>query len=519
MWWCLFFGSLGATAILTPIVIWLARRVGAVDGVGYRKIHRSQVPRMGGLAIALPFIVLCGWAALNGAELIAGLKGTARDFAVLAVGCALIVAVGMLDDVFGMRARTKLLAQTLIALFICASGYAIESVSLPLVGVIPLDAPIGMVVTVFWIVGLVNAFNLVDGMDGLAAGIGFIGAMGLGVLASMGGSPYVAFVCVALAGSLLAFLGFNFHPARIFLGDTGSMFIGLVLAVIALMSHIGTESSVVYLAPLLALGFPIFETLVSIGRRLLRGKPVFAGDEGHTHHRLLKLGFSQRQAALILYAAAFSFMVAAILFQLYSDRSEFAWLPLGLYMGTIMALASVAGYLRLPDLVRSSQRRQSNLMLSAFARYAALSLSSKSPLVSSGELMRLARRELGLRFLEAWFEDGPMQITSSGRMRFRTPPERLARFEDTPAFVAAPDGFVSEEEINTLPVDLFQTIRVKSAGSHTIMVRYQHYVQRDEMENQDIAACLAQLFEQTRLVPPLADAAGQRLQYQHVAPM
>jgi len=498
--WFLFFSSLAATCLLTPAVMVLARRIGAVDRGGYRKIYNGAMPLLGGLAVAGPFAGVCVAGLIGPTHMLEALHGRMYDLLVLATGCAAIVAVGIVDDTRGMRARTKLFFQTLIALFVALSGNAVTTVGLPVVGTVHLGPVLGTFVAMLWIVGLVNAFNLVDGMDGLASGLALIASVALGILAALNGSTFVVLLCVALAGSLLGFLMYNFHPAKIFLGDTGSMFLGFALASITLMDNYKTHATVIFLPAVLALGLPIFETMLSIVRRYVRGKPLFSGDQEHTHHRLLKKGFTQRQVALILYSAAVLCLVAAVLFQLSTVRAHVSWMPLGLYVSTVLGVAWMAGYLRLPEVRRQSRRRPHNQLLSAFSRYASMSLSSDSPFVTSTELMRIARRELGLRYLEAWFEEGPTQIVSSGRLR-------LSARAGAPAFVAAPDGFVTDEELRALRVDTLKTLRVRSAGGYEIIIRYQFYSEPDELVAQDIGAALANLFEQTRLTPPALSAA------------
>jgi len=506
--WVLFLASAAATAFLTPAIIRLAVRAGVVDGGGYRRISNSPKPLLGGLAIGAPFTIICLLGVAEPTRTLVGLQGVGRDFAVLAAGGAAVLAAGVVDDVRRLRPRTKLLIQVGVALVICAGGGGAKALNLPLIGAVGLGPVLGALFTIGWLVGIINAMTLVDGLDGLAAGLALIGAVALALLAGMSGSAFVVLLCAALAGSLLAFLFYNFHPARIFLGETGSMFLGFVLATVALMGSHKTDAAVVFLAPVLALGLPIYETLTSVARRLMRGKPLLAGDRGHTYHRLLRLGLSQRQVALTLYTVAFCCTLAAVLCQMAHARGRAAWAPIALFVLTMATLSWTAGYLRVPDAVRGARRRHHNRLLRALCRYAALRLGSGNPVVGTVELMRLVRRELGLRFLEAWTDDGPVQLLSSGRMRFRptggSPIDAEAEAE--PAFVAMPNGYVADEEMRHLPVDLLETIRVRAASGHTMTVRYQHYFERPELERQDVAGILAQLFEQVNLSPPAPEA-------------
>jgi UDP-GlcNAc:undecaprenyl-phosphate GlcNAc-1-phosphate transferase len=429
--------------------------------------------------------------------------GGKRDLAFLTLGCAVIVGLGVVDDLRGMRARIKLLVQTLAALLICAAGHTILTIQIPFIGTLTLYPLLGLMATVLWIIGITNAFNLVDGVDGLAAGVAFIASMGLAIIAAINGATFVVLLCIALSGSLLAFLAFNFHPAKIFLGDTGSMFLGFTLATVALMGSYKSQAAVIFLAPVLALGFPIFETLVSMLRRLVHGRPIFVGDQSHTHHRLLRKGFSQRQVAVTLYAVALLCMVSAILCQLLSSRTRTAWIPIGLYVATVMGLAWLAGYLRPSKEANGSGRRQRNQLLTALARYAALSLGPGRSLLGSEVVLRIARRELNLRFLEAWFENDHILIASSGRMSLCATPDSPRDLGNPPSFIA-PRGFAMNDNADASPVCSLHETRVQSASRRDIIVRFQYYEEPDEIERQDIVACLANLFEQAKIDRPLS---------------
>ena len=499
--WVLFLGSSLATVLLTPLAMWLARAIGAINRGGYRKVYQGSMPLLGGLAVAVPFLAVCMLAILGPTSMLQSIRGGRLDLAILATGCAVIVGLGVVDDLRGMKARPKLVFQTIAALLVCAAGHTILSVEFPIIGTVRLPAAVGVLITVLWIVGLTNAFNLMDGVDGLAAGVAFIASLGLAIIAAANGASFVVLLCVTLAGSLLAFLAFNFHPARVFLGDTGSMFLGFSLATIALMGSYKSQAAVVFAAPILALGLPIFETLTSVFRRFVRGRPLFVGDQGHTHHRLLRKGFSQRQVALTLYAASFVCMVSAILYQLLSERSRSSWIPIGLYVMTVFVLAWVAGYFQPKEAKHSSKNRQRNLLLSAFARYGALALSTGKSLLSLSEILRIARRELELRFLEVWLEDGPALIVSSGRMSLETSYQLPVHFENGPPLMA-PGGFAMDVETSVLPVGSFEETMVQSANGHDLIIRYQYQKRPDELERQDLMACLAHLFAQTKIEPP-----------------
>lgn len=489
----IFLGIVSAllTAILTPRIKKLARKLGAIDRGGYRRVSRTDVPLLGGMGIAIPIILLYICFGLAGYAIIGNWETVYRfnrnwfsplmDFAVhrgyfshnfiiLAVGGAAILVLGIIDDLRGMRARVKLLGQFIVAGFVCASGFVLQSFYVPLIGAIDLGPGVGVVISIIWIVGLINAFNLIDGLDGLATGVALIASLALVVLGAMTGNSFIIFSCTALAGSLAAFLVFNFYPASIILGDTGSMFIGYILGTITLMGTYKAETVLIILAPMLALSFPIFETLISMVRRFIRGVPILAGDHYHTHHRLLEKGFSKRQVVLILYAVTLLLAGAAYLSQIIPEGSGWTWLPGFIFAGTLIGIAWWAGYLRREAIGRIFHRRRRNTVLAAFSRYAIRSLTSKSAFISPFEILSLCRRELRLCFLEAWFENGHILIGSSGR-----PPR------DRPG----------EEQF-----DHIERLRIKSVSGLSIIVRYQFSHDPDDSEFQDTAACLAGIFEQ-----------------------
>jgi len=481
----LFFGCLAAAAIVTPVAIWFARKVDAVDRGGYRKIYEGAMPLLGGLGIAVPLIVLCLAAGVAGHVIIArwqwiyhahgnwlgyllDFAGKRNDLLILAAGGVGIVTLGLLDDIRGLRARVKLLAQIAIAIFVCLSGATLTYISIPLVGDVSLGSGWGTVVSVIWIVGLVNAFNLIDGVDGLAAGIALVASSALIILSVIHGHTSTVLLSTALAGSLLAFLFYNFYPARTFLGDTGSMFLGYVLATMSLMGAYKSEAAVIILAPMLALGVPIFETLISILRRYVRGVPIFTADNHHTHHRLLSKGYSQRQVVLTLYAVAILLAGATIMGALIPASSPWSWFPYALYGGTLVGIAWLAGYLRPTTFKRVFKRRQRNKVYHALAQYAGLSLNVKGGHEIPIELLDLCCRELGLGFIEVMYGTDGTVIASN----------------------KDPEGTPCNNELQT-------ELRVKSSDEQDIIVRFNFLDEPDDHRRQDVTSCLAGIFDQT----------------------
>jgi UDP-GlcNAc:undecaprenyl-phosphate GlcNAc-1-phosphate transferase len=305
--------ALIAGLLLTPLIRFLALQRGVVGRHVSRHVHAGKIPRIGGLALML------GWCApVLSFLLLDGFGTNTLDEAKMQVvgvigGAVALCIVGAVDDIRGLRMLHKLMAQVVVAGFAYACGFRIEAVSLPVVGTLSMGA-FAFPVTVLWIVGITNAMNLIDGLDGLAAGVSFFAALTGFVVAVLNDSPLVALMLAPLMGVLLAFLFFNFNPARIFMGDSGSYFLGYVLATTSLAGSVQQKAStaVSLLVPMIALGLPIFDTLFSMIRRYLERRPIFAPDRGHVHHRLLEIGLTHRRAVVLLYGVSVTFAACAI---------------------------------------------------------------------------------------------------------------------------------------------------------------------------------------------------------------
>jgi len=300
------------SALLTPLMRSLALRFGAISCPGGRNINARVVPRYGGIAICLSFLVALVALYCSEASTAATIHAQGRRLVGLVVGGVGLCAVGAVDDTRRLRAIYKLYAQIAAALVAFACGFRIDSILLPLVVVLPMGA-FALPVTVAWIVGITNAINLIDGLDGLAAGVVFFAAITNLVVAHITGATFVAIAMSSVLGSVVGFLLFNFNPARIFMGDSGSYFLGFLLGTMSLMGASQRASTAVsLLVPILALGLPIVDTLFSILRRLLERRPLFSPDRGHIHHRLLDMGITHRRAVLILYGICVLLTAAAI---------------------------------------------------------------------------------------------------------------------------------------------------------------------------------------------------------------
>ena len=289
--------ALSVSFVATPLMIRLAKLVGAIDVPrDNRRVHKIPTPRLGGLAIFLGFM----------AGLLYLVEIDSRMFGVL-IGAAIIVTLGFFDDINPLPAKFKFAVQVAAAAIAIHSGVLIPRVSNPLYFILGGSEFIHFGIwsyplTLFWIVGVTNAINLVDGLDGLAAGISAISATTLFVAAIITQQYVAAPMAAILAASTLGFLPYNFNPAKIFMGDTGALFLGYMLSVISVMGVLKGAAALSILVPIFAIGLPIFDTLFAMVRRTLSGKSMIEADKGHLHHKLMDAGMSQKQAVLTLYS-------------------------------------------------------------------------------------------------------------------------------------------------------------------------------------------------------------------------
>lgn len=308
-------------ALLTPLVERVAVRRRLFESAdGHLKVHEGAIPRVGGVAVVVAFYVplLSLFALGTGAAAV--LSEDLPRFVAFCLGGLALFALGLWDDLRGAGAVAKFGVQVSVAAAAWLAGFRIEEVRLPGLGLVDLG-PFGLLVTLGWIVGVTNALNLVDGLDGLAAGVAFFAALAHVAIGVLNDSLPLVLFCSALAGAVLGFLPWNFNPARIFIGDSGSLFLGFMLALTSIYSaSYKSGTAVAVLGPLLILGLPILDTLLAIARRALRGVPLFDGDREHVHHRLLRLGLSQRRSVLLLYALCAAFVLAGLAATAASDR-------------------------------------------------------------------------------------------------------------------------------------------------------------------------------------------------------
>jgi UDP-GlcNAc:undecaprenyl-phosphate/decaprenyl-phosphate GlcNAc-1-phosphate transferase len=298
-------GSLALAAAATPIVNTLAVRWGALDQPGERKIHTSPIPRLGGLAIWLALWLAALWGVRSiPPDGLIGPASTLPQLLAIFAGATVILVVGTTDDSRGhMKPLTKLAGQTVACSVLIAMGIRVN-----VFGVNWLDVPL----TYLWVIGLTNALNLLDNMDGLSAGATTIASAFFFVLAVLNGQILVSLLAAALVGSCLGFLVYNYNPASIFMGDSGSLSLGFMLAVLGMKLQIQDAPRVSFLLAALVLSVPIFDTTFVVWRRLKGGRQITVGAKDHTSHCLLNLGLSQKQAVWALYGASFLAGMAAL---------------------------------------------------------------------------------------------------------------------------------------------------------------------------------------------------------------
>jgi len=321
--------------LFIPVVRRICLRFGFLDLPGKRKIHMQPTPRLGGVAIIAAFILTLLFALI----IDVGFRNVFYSkISSLLIAVFLLVLLGLWDDIRGTKPIIKLFIQGLIALVLFYAGFRIGVFTNPFSGgEIQLPFWISLFLTVFWILGMINAINLIDGLDGLATGVVFIAGLSLLFAGLYLKTPVTVILISILCGSTLGFLFYNFPPAKIFLGDTGSMFLGLILAITGLA---GMQYKVVTAAaliiPICALAIPIYDSILAVWRRLLGKNSVFIADKKHLHHRFLELGLSQRQVAVVIYLATLYFGIIAFMFVLIPNEYALLLLLLlgiGLFVG------------------------------------------------------------------------------------------------------------------------------------------------------------------------------------------
>ena len=349
----------GISLFLSFVLTWCVRNLAMGRGwvappIQDRDLHEIPLPRLGGIPIFLSFLISIAFALLAGLHFPAlAVSSSIRTLLTILAAGTLIFLLGIYDDIRPVGPYTKFAVQAVAAVVLFAGGLRILELPV-LFGARHLAWPIGLPITVLWVIGITNAFNLIDGLDGLAAGSALFSTLVVFVVAIFNGSSLVSLLTIALAGAILGFLRFNFNPATIFLGDCGSLFIGFMLSALALVGSEKAPTVIAVAIPLVSFGLPILETTLSVMRRLISGRPLFTADREHIHHKLLQLGMTHRQVVIVLYGVSAIFALLSL----------FLLWPSGSTLGLVLAVLGTGmwvgvqhlGYLEFGELARVAQR-------------------------------------------------------------------------------------------------------------------------------------------------------------------
>lgn len=389
--------------VLTLVVRNRALAWGWVDQANSsRKVHVRPIPRLGGIGIVGGFFApLCALFLVDSGvgnhfraqtELVWGLFG----------GGLTVVALGLYDDLRGAGAKLKFSVQLLVALGLYALGFRIEAIANPFGPEVPLGV-LSLPFTVVWMVGVVNALNLIDGLDGLAGGVAFFGVGTNFIIALSRGDMVLCLVMAALAGAILGFLVFNFNPASIFMGDTGSMFLGFVLAAVSIKTSAKSGTAVAMLVPVMALGLPIMDTLLAMVRRTVLGRPMFSADKEHIHHRMMsRLVLSHRGAVLVLYGLCALFTLTALGLH-WANTAQSAMLLTGMAV-VVAVLMRKLGYLDLRRAGGVGEARRKNIRLRSLVKNVTEAVRAARESQDIWEAVRPLAEALDAAHLELRFE-------------------------------------------------------------------------------------------------------------------
>lgn len=297
-----FLVALGVAFFVTPLTKKMAMKLGVYDKPDARKVHKGAMTRLGGLGIYLGFLA---------GLLVYG--DFSRSFVGLLISSSMVVAVGFYDDIKGITPKMKLLGQVAAAIVLIGFDVRLEFLTNPFNGNLIDLGFWGLPITLFWLIGVSNAVNLIDGLDGLAGGISAIAALSLAVVSLAKGFYGSGAIALVLVGSLIGFLRYNFHPAQLFMGDCGALFLGFVLGALSILGLSEGTTVIALFIPIMVLGIPILDTFFAIIRRYKNNKPIFEADKGHLHHRLLAMGVDHKYTVLFIYAVTFILCALAVL--------------------------------------------------------------------------------------------------------------------------------------------------------------------------------------------------------------
>ena len=306
----------------TPYSIKIAEKIGAIDiPKDDRRMRKKTMPKLGGIAVIAGFAVstiyLISVMSIEGSIDLFDENFYLKKLLGIGIGVIIIAITGIIDDTKTLKPWQKLFGQLLAAIIVVAFGVQIDNINIPYFTNLGLSKEVSIISTIIWIVGITNAINLIDGLDGLSSGIALISCVSLLIIFALNNSPMIAILVItSLIGALVGFLPFNFAPAKTFIGDTGSNFLGFILSIVSILGLAKTYTAVVIALPMLVLGLPIFDVTWAIIRRFIKGKSIkaiFQADKGHLHHRLVSKGFSQKQAVLVLYTISAALGIFAII--------------------------------------------------------------------------------------------------------------------------------------------------------------------------------------------------------------
>lgn len=323
------FLALITTFFVTFAIKKIALKLNVVDIPNHRKIHTKPTPLLGGLAIFIGFFVGLLY-----------LRPMHDHYFVIMLGAIVIIITGILDDKYDLRPVVKFGGQVLAASFLISSGLIIERFTFPFIGVVDLGV-FSVIITILWVVGITNAVNFMDGLDGLATGISTIAISTMLIMAIVDMQMFAAYLCVVLIGANIGFLYHNFYPAKIYMGDTGSNFLGYMIAVISILGLFKNIALLGFVIPVVILAVPIFDTLFAIIRRVRNKQSISQPDNKHIHYQLMRVGLTHRQSVLVMYAFSLIFGIIAILFAKTSYTITFIVLIIALIL--VHILAEIAG--------------------------------------------------------------------------------------------------------------------------------------------------------------------------------
>lgn len=333
--------SMIVSLILTPIVIAVSKKLDIVDRPNFRKIHTKPISMLGGSAILLSFFI--------GIWLGAPIE---REIKPLLLGAIVIYLVGLIDDLYDLKPILKLLGQIAAALIVVFYGVTIDFISIPIGPTIHFGW-LSIPITIFWIVAITNAINLIDGLDGLAAGVSTIALVTIAFIAILQGNIFIIMICSVLIGSLLGFLVFNFHPAKIFLGDSGALLLGFIIGFLSLLGFKNITFISLFF-PIVILAVPFIDTLFAMIRRVKQGQHIMQADKSHLHHKLLDLGYTHRQTVMLIYAMAIMFSVVSVI--LYLSQ------PWGMFLTIVLIVITIELIVEFTGLIDDEYRPLLNLI-------------------------------------------------------------------------------------------------------------------------------------------------------------